>query len=214
MIQADDRPKKAQQILDGARSAFLELGYEGTSVDEIARRAKVSKGTLYAHFPDKAGIFGEVVREAAESNRCWLEQMCELEPEGDTAPERAKAAISEVVNRFVGFLVQETRQSLYRIVLAESERFPELGRSLHAHGPGACHRYMTAFMAQLTRNGTLQAWDAGEAARVLLDLCDGDMVRKRRFGFGLPSEEEIRGEVETVTKIFLRLYGPSTEVSG
>src|SRR5678816_2117201 len=59
----EEESSKRRQILDGARKVFLELGFDGASMGEIARAAAVSKGTLYVYFPDKAGLFAAIVEE-------------------------------------------------------------------------------------------------------------------------------------------------------
>src|SRR5438445_8997313 len=59
----EEDSSKRRQILDGARKVFLELGFDGASMGEIARAAGVSKGTLYVYFPDKAGLFAAIVEE-------------------------------------------------------------------------------------------------------------------------------------------------------
>src|SRR6201985_1209529 len=54
---------KRRQIIDGAREVFMDLGFDGASMGEIARAAGVSKGTLYVYFADKSGLFEAIVEE-------------------------------------------------------------------------------------------------------------------------------------------------------
>src|SRR5258708_14907275 len=66
----DEDSSKRRQILDGARRVFMDLGFDGASMGEIARVAGVSKGTLYVYFADKSQLFGAVVeREAVEQGK-------------------------------------------------------------------------------------------------------------------------------------------------
>src|SRR3979411_1598701 len=60
---ADEDSSKRRQILDGARKFFLDLGFDGASMGEIARAAGVSKGTLYVYFTDKNRLFEAIVEE-------------------------------------------------------------------------------------------------------------------------------------------------------
>ena len=62
-LVSDDDSTKRRQILDGARRVFLDLGFDGASMGEIARAAGVSKGTLYVYFADKCGLFETIVEE-------------------------------------------------------------------------------------------------------------------------------------------------------
>src|SRR5215469_3810108 len=61
----EEDSSKRRQILDGARKLFLDLGFDGASMGEIARAAGVSKGTLYVYFADKHRLFEAMVEEEA-----------------------------------------------------------------------------------------------------------------------------------------------------
>ena len=62
-LDADEESAKRRQILDGARQVFLDLGFDGASMGEIARVAGVSKGTLYVYFADKHHLFEAIVEQ-------------------------------------------------------------------------------------------------------------------------------------------------------
>src|SRR4029450_976328 len=69
-LVADEETSKRRQILEGARKVFMDLGFDGASMGEIARAAGVSKGTLYVYFADKSQLFSAIVeREAIEQGR-------------------------------------------------------------------------------------------------------------------------------------------------
>lgn len=207
------RTKKALQILDGARSAFLDLGYGGASVDEIARRAGVSKGTLYAHYADKQRLFAAVVEEQA-GRTPWLSELSLVDPNalGETPAARARACAQLVADRFIRFLIGPVPQSLFRIVVAESARFPELGRLFYESGPGAGTCHLAGLFRAATEQGVLRADEPRLAARLMCDLCDGYLVRRVRLGLGRPTEDEIQEEVEVVVDLFLRLFGPNPDL--
>src|SRR4051812_12710934 len=64
-LVGDEDSSKRRQILDGARKVFMDLGFDGASMNEIARSAGVSKGTLYVYFADKNRLFEAIVEEEA-----------------------------------------------------------------------------------------------------------------------------------------------------
>src|SRR6516162_5136559 len=66
---ADEVSSKRRQILDGARKVFLDLGFDGASMGEIARAAGVSKGTLYVYFADKCRLFEAIVEDETIERR-------------------------------------------------------------------------------------------------------------------------------------------------
>src|SRR2546428_3918601 len=62
-LVSDEETSKRRQILDGARKVFMDLGFDGASMGEIARSAGVSKGTLYVYFADKNRLFEAIVEQ-------------------------------------------------------------------------------------------------------------------------------------------------------
>src|SRR6187402_1851812 len=76
----EEDSSKRRQILDGARKVFLDLGFDGASMGEIARAAGVSKGTLYVYFTDKSALFESIVeQEKLEQGKAVFN----LDPERD-----------------------------------------------------------------------------------------------------------------------------------
>ena len=114
--------RKFDQVLQGARDVFMRDGFEGASVDEIARVAGVSKATLYSYFSDKRLLFSEVAR--LECNRQASAAIAVIDV---NAP--VEKALLQVADRVVRFFLSEFGQQVYRICVAESYRFPELAAS-------------------------------------------------------------------------------------
>ena len=81
-LVADEDSSKRRQILDGARKLFLDLGFDGASMGEIARAAGVSKGTLYVYFADKNRLFEAIVEEECLDQR---KVAFNFDPERDVA---------------------------------------------------------------------------------------------------------------------------------
>ncbi len=166
---------KARQILAGAKSVFLELGYEGTSVEEIARCAKVSKGTLYNYFPDKRALFAAVVEGECQAQSGQISQ---IEHDG--------AAIDIVLHRVarncVEFMVSPSAQSIFRIAVAEAQRFPELGRAFYHAATDLGIQRLIQILAGAVSQGELNTIDDLElAAHQFVELCRADFFYKRLF---------------------------------
>ena len=93
------RGRKFDQVLDGARDIFLSDGFEGASVDDIAKAAGVSKATLYSYFPDKTLLFMGVAKAecCAQASRALDELPCQGSIEanlGGSVPGSGKGAAS------------------------------------------------------------------------------------------------------------------------
>src|ERR1700730_11416253 len=122
-LAAEEDNSKRRQILDGARKMFLDLGFDGASMGEIARSAAVSKGTLYVYFADKNRLFEAIVEEES------LEQgkaAYNFDPERDVT-----TTLTEFGQAYIQMLCRPGGGSAIRTVMAIAERMPEGGRRFY-----------------------------------------------------------------------------------
>ena len=189
------RGRKYDQVLKGAREVFLRDGFEGASVDDISRAAGVSKATLYSYFPDKRLLFVEVA--TCECRRQADEAMKTLD---DSLPPR------EVMRRagaaLMDYMLSETGQQVFRIAVAECERFPELGRMFWENGPGMMERCLCAYFDAAIARGELVIEDRPLAAHQFAELCKAQILLRSclRLQSEVTPEERTRildGAVET-----------------
>lgn len=192
---------KARQILDGARSAFHELGYEGASVDEIARRARVSKPTVYSHFGDKRAVFTAFMRRACAEQARRIFEVEVVEAGG------VESALRRVARHYVAFLHSPFAQDIFRSVVAEARRFPEIGRVFLESGPGLGARRLAGLLAQGVAQGELLIDDLDLAAHQLIELCKADLFYQRLLTEAPPpAEAEIARVADQAVATFLRAY--------
>ena len=126
-VKGSDRelsPEKTEAILRGAMQEFLEHGYAGARIDKIVVAAGVSKATLYRHFADKEALFTALIQRMASSTCLFQRQ--------DFPPLHEDPAI--FLRRFATGLLDDIAQDpqgvvFFRIIIAESGRFPELGQA-------------------------------------------------------------------------------------
>ncbi len=200
-VAAIRRGRKFQQVLEGARAIFLARGFEGASVDDIAREAGVSKATLYAYFPDKRLLFMEVAK--AECAR-QADEAVELIDQN--AP--AELVLTAAARRIVGFLTSEFAQKVFRICVAEADRFPELGHEFYHSGPLLVRERLMEYMAKAVERGELVIADLPFAADQFAALCKATLHEQMIFGVQpccpvKDSERVAQGAVQ----MFLALYG-------
>ena len=204
MTAAAERIKKGrkyEQVLDGAREIFMADGYEGASVDTIARAAGVSKATLYSYFPDKRLLFMEVAR-----CECCRQADEAVEVMDLTAPPRR--VLTEAAARIVNFVLSDFGMGVFRICVAESDRFPELGREFYDSGPGLVRERMSGYLRDAAGRGELRIEDFDLAADQFAELCKADLFPRVIFSVQSRFTEAekarvIAGAVET----FLARYG-------
>eukprot|EP01035_Chromulina_nebulosa_P011284 gene11284-15106_t len=125
-----EESRKRRQVLDAAGDLFMAQGYGAVSMEAVARAAGVSKATLYAHFASKDALFASIVAEACERNTLVADNF-------PTDVEDIEAALVAIGGRVLRFLLQPRTLAIYRVAVAESARFPELGRAFWAAGPNA-----------------------------------------------------------------------------
>ncbi|MFN4156971.1 MAG: TetR/AcrR family transcriptional regulator [Gemmobacter sp.] len=205
---AAKRGRKFEQVLAGARLVFMRDGYEGASVDDIAREAGVSKATLYAYFADKRFLFLEV----AKFECC--RQANEAEALIDASMRPAKA-LTIAASRMVEFFTSEFGMRVFRMCVAEADRFPELARDFYESGPAMAKGVLQEYILDRVARGDLVCDDAALAADQFAELCKADLFHRIVFGVNLPITEAdrarvIRGAVET----FMARYGaPGSQVA-
>lgn len=166
--------RKFDQVLAGAREVFLADGFEGASVDKIAKAAGVSKATLYSYFPDKRVLFMEVVRSA-----CVQQADTALDlVAGSSGPREALRAAAE---RVLGGLLGGFSLQLFRIFVAEADRFPELGPMFYESGPMVMHGQIRDYLEAAAERGELAIPDADLAAAQFIELCKADLFLRFLF---------------------------------
>lgn len=147
--------RKRGAILEAATAAFLRNGYRGTSMDEIAALAGVSKQTVYKHFADKERLFTEIVTSTVdEVAEPVHNEVLELRDSGDLEED-----LRDLARRQVAAVMQPRVLQLRRLVIAEAGRFPELGRTFYERGPGRTIGALATVFDGLAARGLLRLDD-------------------------------------------------------
>lgn len=196
------RGRKFQQVLDGARKVFLRDGFEGASVDAIAQEAGVSKATLYSYFPEKRIMLIEVARVEFERLADSAHSEVDLDLPAQELLENIAVVIAESVAS--DFSVQ-----VFRLAVAETPRFPALGREYFRAGPGLLTDRIAILLQYLTARGELQIDDIPLAAYQFAELCTTKIHDLYQLGMGDQlTAEDIRRIAISGAGLFLRGYAP------
>jgi TetR/AcrR family transcriptional regulator, mexJK operon transcriptional repressor len=198
-------PEKRSQILSGAATVFATDGYEGASMARIAAVAGVSKGTLYNHFDSKAALFTTYVGEKCHQ---YLARVFDsADHEGDPAE-----VLRGIGKRMVQMMLSDVGLEIYRVVIAETAKFPDLARGFFESGPARAIRFMADWLAEETRRGRLSVPDPAFAAEQFFNLCQTRLVIRRKLGMlPDPPESDIDDVVEASITMFLRTYRAGSE---
>jgi AcrR family transcriptional regulator len=198
---SSDGGAKLRQIMDGAREVFLSAGFDGASMNDIARAAGVSKGTLYAYFKSKDDLFEAIIRaEKAQS----AERLCIFPPDcGD-----ARAMLGDFGIRLLSRMTEPHTLALTRVVIAACEKFPNIGRVFFEAGPLYGNERLAERLRALEQAGVIRVPDPQRAAWQFVDLCISGGYKRLLFGVvNSLSREEIEATVGAGVDVFMKAYG-------
>jgi AcrR family transcriptional regulator len=198
-LVVDDDSSKRRQILAGARKVFMDLGFDGASMGEIARSAGVSKGTLYVYFADKNRLFEAIVEEEA------LEQgkvAFNFDPARDVT-----TTLTEFGQAYIQLLCRPGGGSATRTVMAIAERMPEVGRRFYNNVIALTISRLAAYLDAHATAGDLEIKDCQLAAMQFMQLCQASLFMPFIFQAApAPSAERIAEVVASATRMFLAAY--------
>lgn len=193
-------PEKRAKILSGAATVFAADGYEGASMARIAGVAGVSKGTLYNHFDSKAALFTAYVGEKCDRHLAHV--FDGANHDGDPAE-----VLRGIGKRMVQMMLSDVGLAIYRVVIAEAAKFPDLARGFFESGPARAIGFMADWLAEETRRGRLSVPDPAFAAEQFFNLCQTRLVIRRKLAMlPDPPEGDIDDVVEASIGMFLRSY--------
>ncbi|MBY4677298.1 TetR/AcrR family transcriptional regulator [Marinobacterium arenosum] len=191
--------EKRRLILNAAVELFTEQGLMQTSMDQIAKRAGVSKQTVYSHYGNKEELFAAAIGCKCDGHR--------ITPALFDASREPRELLLDIARQFSELLLSRESIKVARTCIAEAENHPELSRLFFAAGPERVMGMMTELMAQLNERGKLAIPDARFAAVQFLKMAQGEQRLRLEFNAGnlLPEEEHQRYLVSCVD-MFLRAY--------
>ncbi len=201
----DEESAKRRQIIEGARAVFLAQGFDAASMNDIARAAGVSKGTLYVYFRHKEDLFEAIV-----------EQECDAQAEGifdfDPNDHEVDAVLRRLGVAYVKFLCRPEKASAIRTVIAIADRMPDLGRKFYESGPARGMARLASYLAAQVDAGVLAIDDIEVAAGQLMESYQAMLFKPMVFNFApAPSAQQIERVVEVAVKAFLAAYRPPTK---
>lgn len=198
--QKINQGRKFNQVREGAKRIFLRDGYEGASVDDISREAGVSKATLYSYFPDKRLMFQAVIEAEIESRRIAV---FDLE---DHVP--AHLAVPRLTREVSRILASETEAALYRLIIAEAARFPQLARDFEALRAEMLRTPLQAYLDGFVQRGELEIADTTLAAEQLIRLAGAQVHDGRLLGAKGIDDTAVLRAGDGAAEMFLRAFAP------
>lgn len=194
---------RRRAILDVAGEAFRQDGYAATSMSSIAARLGGSKGTLYNYFRSKEELFAAFMEDVCGEDVVPLFNRLPG-PDADL-----REGLIDFGCAFMGFITSEPRVSIYRVIIGEAGRFPELGRIFYEAGPHVGELRLGDYFEGLMERGVIRRADRTAIARHFKELCMSGMHQLRLMGVAPDLDEATtRKTVTAGVEAFLRAYAP------
>ena len=197
----EDDSAKRRQILAGASKVFMDLGFDGASMGEIARAAGVSKGTLYVYFADKNRLFEAIVeQEALEQGKVLVN----YDPGRDVP-----TTLRDFGQTYIHLLCRPGGGSAIRTVMAIAERMPEVGSRFYTQVIAHTVDRFATYLEARGQLGELVIDDYQLAAWQFMQMCQATLFQAFIFqAKPSPSPDQIARVVDSATRVFFAAYRP------
>jgi AcrR family transcriptional regulator len=195
----EEESAKRRQILDGARKVFLDLGFDGASMGEIARACGVSKGTLYVYFADKYRLFEAILEE---------EQIEQGKTAFNFDPARdPETTLREFGRAYIAVLCRPGGGSAIRTVMAIAERMPEVGRRYYENVLDLSITRLATYLEAHVELDNLAISDCRLASSQFMMMCQADLFLPFIFQAApAPIPARIDEVAESAVRMFLAAY--------
>jgi AcrR family transcriptional regulator len=195
-----------ERVLNAAFTLFRENGFSSTSMLDIVTRARVSKRDLYALFNNKHAVLAAMISERAQRMRRPLDTTTPV----PQTPDALATLLVEFGVSILKTVCHPEVLTVFRLAIAESDRAPEIARTLNSHGREANQKALTGLVREAQARGLVRAGDPGAlAARYLAvlggDLMIGLLMRVREA----PNEREIEVRARAATETLMALPLPA-----
>ena len=214
MVEPDDQPNaeagelpssedtaKRRQVLEGARQAFLAMGFDGASMNDVARLAGVSKGTLYVYFPSKSALFEALIRT---ERRQQAEQLFSLEDDDRPVAD----VLHDLGVNFMQMMTTPSSIAHLRTVIGVAGKFPDIGRAFFEAGPQYGWGRLSQWLDRRVAEGRLSIPDTQLAAQQFFDLCQVGHLKPLLFATREQSSQaDIKTGVAQAVRLFMAGYG-------
>jgi TetR/AcrR family transcriptional regulator, mexJK operon transcriptional repressor len=200
--------RKRQELLAAAREVFTREGYIGTSMDAVAAEAGASKRTVYQYFADKEQLFAATVLDTVDRGYEYFKPRILALAETDDL----ESALRDHARASATRLMDPELLKMRRLVIAEAERFPEIGRQYYERSWVRTLELLADAFKTLTQRGLLDVKDPESAAYMFAWLIIAIPANKAAFLGDAAADPEagLIKHADEGVRVFLAAYGPQT----
>lgn len=189
--------RRRDALLQAASEVFFEQGYETASIDAIIERAGGSKRNIYKEFGNKEGLFSAIVAQCAD-------QALAILAIDDVVEHDLKATLTMFGHRLMETYMSPAVINIFRIVITEAHRFPDLVQKFYDVGPGRTTNRLAEVLEAAKKRGEISTDDCPRAAAHFVGMVRDNLHLQVVLGLRPPpSSEEISVAVESAVNVFL-----------
>jgi TetR/AcrR family transcriptional repressor of mexJK operon len=197
--------RKRRAIMEAATNVFLEKGYLGASMDDVAAVAGVSKPTVYKYFADKERLFTEIILATTGQ----VDEMVQTVATTLASTTDLDQALRDLAHQFIAALMDSQLLRLRRLVIANADRFPEVGWTWYEQGFERVLTTLATCFQRLGERGQLSLEDPLLAANHFVGLLLWIPVNRVMFGgeSRRNSDSDLERYADSAVAAFLAAYG-------
>jgi TetR/AcrR family transcriptional repressor of mexJK operon len=196
-VSKKTKVKKRDSIIESALSAFLELGYGGTTMDEVVKRAGGSKASIYKHFKNKEDLFATVADELVRHRL----------PDQLNPDDPPKKALLEYAESRLKVVFTKKHIALRRLVIGEGSRIPKIARMYYEHGPGLSISQLENYLKTENSRGSLKVKDPHGSAILFTGMLIHYMYLRTLFSVSaVPTGAQLKAHAKLVVDTFLEAH--------
>ncbi|AXW64055.1 TetR family transcriptional regulator (plasmid) [Ralstonia solanacearum] len=194
---------KEMSVLKAATAVFLAHGFSAATTDMIQRKASVSKATMYACFPNKEAMFAAVIEQECAKMAATIRAI-------QAAPGDIAKTLTDIGLSYLRFVLSPTALALYRVVVAEAPRFPDLGRRFYLAGPKVVTSMLAAWLKEAAQDGEIDIQSIGvdAAATLFISLVRTEgQLESLTHPDAQPSAAQLDHWVQLAVTTFMAAFG-------
>jgi AcrR family transcriptional regulator len=193
------RRKEARpdEFVAAALEEFVERGFAATRLQDVARRAGVTKGTVYLYFKNKEALFKAVVRQTI------VPVIAHGESIAQSFAGSARALLEQLVREYWRLVYETALAGIPKLMMAEASNFPELARFYYEEVVTRGHRLLAGVIERGIESGEFRRVDVRVAAKLALSPLMHATVAQRAFAHCMPDGFDVRAYLDTHIDLYL-----------
>lgn len=197
---------KQVSIVEAAAKLFLKRGFGAVSMDAIAAEAVVSKRTVYSYYENKETLFADIMQLVCE--QMGGRESCPLSSEDLITNGLPREILQKSGEHILRIITSPQGIEMFRVVIAESGRFPELGKSFFEMGPGWIINELAKYLDQLVAAEHVEIADTMSASRKFFGMVTFPLTLEFLLGLKKTiSPEDITKFSKSAVETFVKAYG-------